>query len=509
MANSFSTIEQIQASIDARWRTIDWNRHFPWWLPAPKVRILMYADGSVFFNGGGFLGLNYVTTLLKSRPYFYVNFQIDTAHRDGSDPTATIAGAKKLTDIDILNNYDEIWFFGIRETPNLSSEEVKLLDKFMAAPKFGGVLVTGDHENLGRGIAGQITRAGQMRQYPAPKRISPEWNTTLEEGPDLNSTYNEDEQSDDRPQTIRYKRYPLRYLSPFQRRYRPHPVLCGPDGPINVFPDHQHEGEALAPIPAAGDPQWPTKNGYQEAPEVIAWGRIKEPTATKYGQEIGLVSTYNGHNVDVGRIIADSTWHHWFDINLTGLNIPPYTGFDETPAGQAALKKIDAYFLNCGVWLAPPDKQAQMRNAGWSSIIWSDRTVELSPELPIWRLGEEAINALGRSASRCTVSEWIFDFPIFKEKIPHYEWPQIFEKLQFQLVDVPFEQFVAGGILRELLQQVGPFNREARFPEKAPDESLLERAMFVGVEQGLSALTEQITRETELVRKLVDNNFRL
>ena len=120
----------------------------------------------------------------KSRAYSYVDFDIATAHRDGTDPSASISGAKKLTDLDILNKYDEIWSFGINSTPNLLTAEVTLLDQFMAAPKFGGVLVTGDHANLGKGIAGQITRAGQMRQYPAPPDVPPGWNTTLEDGSD-------------------------------------------------------------------------------------------------------------------------------------------------------------------------------------------------------------------------------------------------------------------------------------------------------------------------------------
>ena len=180
----------------------------------------------------------------------------------------------------------------------------------MATPKFGGVLVTGDHANLGKVITGQITRAGQMRQYPAPPNSPPGWNTTLEDGPDPGSTFDFDDQSDDRPQTIRYRRFPIWSPVAFKLRSRPHPVLCGPDGPIDKFPDHQHEGEALAPVPAAGDPNWPTKNSHQERPYVIGWGKIKDPNANKHGQEIGVASAYDGHNVDVGRILADSTWHH-------------------------------------------------------------------------------------------------------------------------------------------------------------------------------------------------------
>jgi hypothetical protein len=266
---------------------------------------------------------------------------------------------------------------------------------------------------------------------------------------------------------------------------------------------------SLAPIPTAGDPQWPTKNGYQEAPEVIAWGRIKDPLATKYGQEIGLVSTYNGHTVDVGRIIADSTWHHWVDINLTG-NFPlpsPYAGFDATPGGRAALKQIDAFFLNCGVWLTPPNKQTQMRSNMWWSILWSNQVVELSPKAPIWRSGEVAIDALGRIATRCVIEDGIFNFPVFYEKILRWELPKLYE--HFQLIDLPFEQFVAGGILNKLRQEFGSLNPNISFPESPPDDEVFQSAMLIGAEEGLSALTQQFQKEADLIVKLAANDFQL
>lgn len=507
-AKRIADVQALKDSIRMRWDLVDWDVVYPWWRRPAKVRVLLYADGSVRFNGGPFMGLSYVTSLLTSRAYYYVDFDVASAHRDGTDATASIAGAKKLTDLDIMNKYDEIWFFGINSSPNLTADEVTLLDSFMAAPKSGGVLVTGDHADLGKGITGQITRAGVMRRYPAPPASPPGWNTTLEDGPDVGTTFDFEDQSDDTPQSIRYRRYSLSAPLIFQRRYRPHPVLCGPDGPIDILPDHQHEGEALGVTPAAGDAHWPTKLGHQERAEVIAWGRIKDPSATKHGQEIGVISAYNGHNVDVGRIVADSTWHHWFDINLTGIAAPPspYAGFDATLAGQAALKKIDAYFLNCAVWLAPPDRQKAMRNAAWWSILWTDKIVELPIDSPIWYLGEQAIDALGRRASRCSVTQWVFDSPIFKEKIPHWEWPQLIDK--FKLTDIPIEHFVAGGILRELMLQLGQQSGQHSFPEKAPTDAVLDRAMSVGVEEGLTALGAQIQKEATAALELVKNNFK-
>jgi hypothetical protein len=160
------------------------------------------------------------------------------------------------------------------------------------------------------------------------------------------------------------------------------------------------------------------------------------------------------------------------------------------------------------VWLAPPDKQVAMRHAAWWSILWTDRIVELPLDAPIWYLGEQAINALELRAPRCTVSEWIFDFPIFKEKIPRWEWPQLFEK--FNLVHLPFEHFVAGGILRQLIRDVGPSSRERlQFPRKAPPDELLFRSINAGIEEGLEALKKQLGQETGELMKLVENNFRV
>jgi hypothetical protein len=502
-------IRSLIQSIDKRWEIRNWQQDFSWWRSPAQVRILIYGDSGMLSPafGIGFLGLDYVKTLLTSNAYWYVNFQVSTADRDGQDPTASIPGAKKLTDLDIVDDYDEIWLFGFNSTPNLTPDELMRLDEFMSAPKYGGVLVTGDHADIGKGITGQIKRAGKMRRYPAPDLTPPHYNTTVVEGPDANSIYQLDDQADDVPQPIRFKRYTLGG-SRFLRFSRPHPVLCSPDGPIDVFPDHLHEGEAMAPVPIAGDTEWPTKAGHQEAPEVIAWGTIKDPSATKHGQEIGLVSAYDGHNVDVGRILADSTWHHWLDVNLTGLsaNVAPYAGFDATPAGQAALKKIDAYFLNCGVWLAPPAAQAAMRNAGWWSVLGTDIVAELRPDLPLSFLGDEAINALGRRAPRCTVAEWIFEWPIFKEKIPWWEWPEFVDR--FTLIDIPIERYIAGGMLQMLLKEFAPIPGKRAFPKSAPDDKQLEKALQAGIDAGLSQLGKDLQREATLASQLSKADFR-
>jgi hypothetical protein len=393
----------------------------------------------------------------------------------------------------------------------LDANEVALMDQFMAAPHFGGVLTVGDHASLGQSVSGGVTRAGQMRLYPAPPNFPPTWNTTLEERPPKagepadppgpGQPFNFDDQSDDIPQTIRWKRFSVDGI-----HSRPHPVLCGPNGPINVLPDHEHEGEAWAPA-VAGDARWPSYSGHQEVPEVIAWGRIKDPNAAKYGQEIGVIAAYNGQMVNVGRIVADSTWHHWFDINLIGLagSGPPYTGFSATADGQAALKKIDAYYLNCGVWLAPPAVQAAMRYAAWWSILWSNPVIELPLDAPLRFWGAVGIDALGLRAPRCAVFDWVWPKePIYKPKIPWWEWVQLVPELDFN--DIPVEQYMAGGILKELSLHFGPHSKRT-INDKPPSSKELARTMERGSEAGLAALKTAVLRENQLVGKLVEHDF--
>ncbi|HZE92095.1 MAG TPA: hypothetical protein VE029_10390, partial [Rhizobacter sp.] len=217
-------------------------------------------------------------------------------------------------------------------------------------------------------------------------------------------------------------------------------------------------------------------------------------------------SAYDGHNVDVGRIVADSTWHHWFDINLLGIAAPPspYAGYDATPAGQDVLKHLDAFYLNVGVWLAPPARQAEMRNAAWWSVLWDAQIVELPAKAPLWFYGDQAIDALGRRAARCTVSRWVLDLPIFKEKIPHWEWPQLFERLT--LTDVPIERYVAGGILQRLSRSFGP-QAGGAFPKAAPDAQAFDKELQAGVEDGLKEMAAAVKADSAILARWVESGF--
>jgi hypothetical protein len=478
----------IESSIRSRWRLADRDLIFPMQKPC-EVRILIYADGLMTFTGGTFGGLQHVKTLLESNAYPHVDFDITTAHREGVDTTATITSAVKLTDLNLIDSFDEVWFFGHREANiihGLTTAERTLLDEFMTKRaesnvlKQGGVLVTGDHSNLGEAIGRPITRAGEMRRWDVDGDGARRY-SSLEEGPDANLTFDDQDQRDDRPQTIHYTRFPVD--APAGVKLQPHPVLCGPDGPIDVLPDHQHEGEAV--VPTTLTTAWPTNaSGHQEQPFVIAFGDIKDPQV--HYRQFGLISAYNGHTGDVGRIVADSSWHHWVDLNLLGL--------EATPAGQAALKKIEAYFLNCGLWLAPPQKQLEIRNAAWWSILWTDHIAEIPPDAPLSTFGEKATKALRRFASSCAVSEWVLGPSLYNNALSN--WKLTHPSERSSLLDLSLEQHLAGGILRALLREVGPHNQKISLPHEAPPDNQLDSVIKAGMTEGLASIKSRVKRET-------------
>ena len=83
----------------------------------------------------------------------------------------------------------------------------------------------------------------------------------------------------------------------------------------------------------------------------------------------------------------------------------------------------------------------------------------------------------------------------------------LFEK--FQIIDVPFEHYVAGGILKQLLQDLGPWNTKASFPQKPVTDDVLNRAITVGIDAGLAELGKQLQVEATLASKLVASGFQV
>ncbi|MBB5235889.1 hypothetical protein [Deinococcus budaensis] len=461
------------------------HRLFPIFCPRPTVRILFYTDSAaVDFNSAQDFGVDLLRDLILSRNTFYVNFQIDLVNRHR--PTHA---ANKLTS-SLLSRYDQVWFFGVLQCNlpdqpenELTNPEVAALSRWMAQ---GGVLMTGDHANpkppaaaagldpllnLGRAIGHRVPRAGELRKWEGTPSAVPAQSHNTQEPDGLNSLDNLTLQDDALPQRLLLKQYPLGWHFPrWIRRSRPHPLFCGRLGPIRVFPDHMHEGELLIPS-AFPAPTWPAGPVTQPLPEIVARGTDK-----RTGSVYGVTTAYDGAAANVGRIVADATWHHYFNVNLRGF--PPGT----------TLNEIADYYVNLAVWLSPTPKRAAMRCHLWWWLALHP-AVFMVAHNPIFVLGETAYNVLGKVASQCMISEWIFP--------PHLiEWP-LRERFPW-----PPEELVLGGIVEQYHSAI----RAAQAGEKLPEVGALYAR---GVRSGLHFYTEELAETLKGAQALDEITERL
>lgn len=386
------------------------------WGPA-QIKVLVVCDGNSYSpnpNDGFSLGLALQDAFDPAHDEHpdYVRFHFTKAHR-GTDVGVTPGFTNFRFSTASLDGFDEVWLFGfIPGTPYLSGTETTALEAFM--DNGGGVLAMGDHEDLGLGLCGGIKRVRSMRKWWFESPPPP---AGMLKAPDvMDLTRNDTQQpplpgseADAIPQPI-FPNY--HYIYPFWRPWRfrqkyPHPILCGPRGAITVMPDHPHEGDCIMPAAAfaaeftGGVPV-----------EIIARGRNvvgrnKGGYVVSDPREFGLLGVWDGHQpaANQGRVVVDSTWHHWFNINLRGLR----------SVGGDNYNDILAFFRNVAIWLAPKPQQAAMRRAGQRLLLLTPTLVETLPGLIHFRperfypLGIAARDALGRIAPQCQSAAWFFE----------------------------------------------------------------------------------------------------
>ena len=352
-----------------------------WW----QIDILVVTDTIVSFGpehnpnnlNESFFGMSHLIGVLEGVG------SVTKAHRS-TDPFATAGVIPNFHfDANDLSIYDQIWLIGWDSSTALSPTEHDAMCVFMN--NGGGVFATGDHAALGSSLAGSLPRVRSMRHWssPPPPLGPTRVDTTM---PDRQGVVVFENQSDDIPQNLRLKWYTWSdtYLS---RQVYPHPLLCSSSGAITEFPDHMHEGEVIEPtvldavMSAKGQnfDEYPVDDyGNRVSPEIVAWGwseGLADPEVmhgihtgdpgTSNKRWTGTVGAYDGKRAGVGRVVVDSTWHHFFDINLIGdnaANRPSFTdprkalwsqGFTFSADGQRILGQIDQYYRNIVHWLSP------------------------------------------------------------------------------------------------------------------------------------------------------------
>nr|ACN58853.1 hypothetical protein AKSOIL_0238 [uncultured bacterium BLR12] len=521
------------------------------WYLIPNVRILIVVDGPIGVDSADF-GLGMVIDTLESESFYSnVRFRITCATRAGApqtNPSATSTQFKyRGFRFDMagfnINNYDQIWFFGFDpgndaspndanidtinpfSNPNPLNDpaEIDILNNWMNANR-GGVLAMGDHHYLGASLCSKIPRVRKMRRWTNAD------NVPSISGPDRHDTNQDktgtgvigfDAQSDDTPQPIEVlkKRY-SKYI--FTTTAIPHPILCGADGVINIFPDHPHEGEVLGTLYDTGTggtpvdltaaypgaaPEFPdyiSGTGKPE-PQIIALGHplnsprheknqpfnTNNPTHTNSSAPFGLVNVYNGEQAGVGRIVTDATWHHWFNINLVGL---------DTVASADRYRKIQNYFTNVAVWLC----NEGLRNSILTTWVWGYLIREFDPMRfsahdSIWRLGINARDALGRTASQCNTYEWISIY--IPDLIPAFEIPHKFPCFSCPPIDI-FEIGMLGGIMKQLIPLVEKYRIPEKFNRQHIDVQEINKAISKGLADGYEELLSTFEKSLESTTQL-------
>lgn len=487
--------------------------------------------------------------------FSFVRFEIETASRGpvtraGTPDIVDIDfAAVDAQGQSILNRYDQIWLFGfspgnsgsasdaaiLADALKLSVPELAAITRWMNERK-GGVLAMGDHHFLGASLAYQIPRVRSMRRWTNAQAVPP-INFPIQTGAgpvrqrhDTNQPQNAlqatpfsgapgavipfDAQADAIPQPLEVRRFPrfLRRRYGFELVSRPHPLLCDQVyGVIDVFPDHPHEGSvfeddevdlgATYAFGSVSGSEYPpaVDGGSRPAPQAIAhanpwteppYQHFKSPTSVS---RFAVLGAYDGHRANVGRVVVDSTWHHWFDVNLDDLH-EKGTAAGATAAQVANWHKIKTFFRNCAVWLSPPEDQVRMLQF---AAFWSTGT-SLAVEdydggAPSWSVGETARDILGQLVSPCTLSSWLIRFiPRELVELPPREPCLICPQLD------DLEQVVLGGLVREMIGERERLNQIYRRGEEPTlNVRALDLALEVGAERGLDELGARWEKERQ------------
>lgn len=415
------------------------------------LRVLVVVDTAVGFTIDNGFGVGRFIKLLRETEVGCTRFEVDIAHRpfvggpgDISFEEVANPGPDQAKYIDfrfdsvsatgeqVLGRYHEVFLFGFAPDNDAGTDanifahpwystdaELSVLLDWMNAG--GGVFATGDHDYLGASMCHRIPRVGTMRCWTNADGVPPiDGPTRL----DTNQPANPEQaagtetilvsvERDATPQRIEWVPQRVERVGRWLHKY-PHPLLCHPaHGVIDVMPDHPHEGRCREPqtidvaanVAFRAEPEYPTHNGVQPKPVVVAWGNIvPRPNHEKlfvHGARFPMISAYDGsgNGSAVGRVVVDSTWHHWFNMNILGL--------EADTADKSKWEKVARYFVNVALWIAPKNTRA--------FCIWEFLKLhfeytglrEINRNTPTLEAGAIVREALFRRFGKCWVKQFV------------------------------------------------------------------------------------------------------
>jgi len=227
------------------------------------------------------------------------------------------------------SDFQELWLFAIDQGDGLTVTDCRGITRFRQ--RGGGIMATRDHQDLGTSLCtlGGIGRAHFFHsKHPEPdpsRHVPDDPYTTSISWPNYHSGANGD-----------YQKITVAVEHELMRN------PASPGGLIEFFPAHPHEG-------AVGVPEG------QERARVIATG-ISEVTGRTFNLVVAFESSVDNHGNQLGRGIAESSFHHFVDYNWNTdmgcpsfLVEPPGDGYKRNPQ---ALQDIKQYVGNAARWLA-------------------------------------------------------------------------------------------------------------------------------------------------------------
>lgn len=331
-----------------------------WWRRC-KVNVLIVCDGGLNFGTTDFGLSEFLTAFNQLESTTWVDYRVTLAHRgtiiNSPNPVVVdhISGFNFETSVN-LNDFDQVWLFGISSGGGIEDKEKEVIASYMNGG--GGLFATGDHGSLGNAMCGDIIRVKDMRYWRDTPNSINDVNEVSMSGRRRNDTNRPaagdatsvwfDNQSDDIPQNIATRTF---------GNGVPHPLLSikaslRPSRIIDVMPDHPHEGEC-APETSF------TVNGVTIPTQIIATSFVLGGSTTFNGSGkaqtdphcFPSISVWDGRRANAGRIVVDSTWHHFVNVNLNGVG----SNVDR-PGLQTGLSTNDfiavrQYYMNIATWM--------------------------------------------------------------------------------------------------------------------------------------------------------------
>jgi hypothetical protein len=532
---------------------IDWLK--PWRMKT-YVDILIVVDEEISITPTDSFGIASVIDLLRTTTVGCMHFRVDIALRNDFDEVFSVTANPLPTEpkyrgfrfnsidngTDVIDKYEQIWCFGFK--PNnfgsnndaeidepyampATNAELEKLDEWMTKRK-GGLFGTGDHHFLGASMCRKIPRLGTMRRWTnadgVPPQFGPDRIDTLRPpspvddyragGPRFLS--NTPHQGDLTVQPIKWKRWCSIYWPFSFPKSRPHPVLCHPTlGPINVMPDHAHEGLCVPNPDLSATKQFNREleypdhiaGGNKPEPEIIAWGSNLDSDDWNFdirkGEQPGrsrnpMIAVYDGHQAGVGRVATDSTWHHWMDVNINAIKA----------ANNDDWKKISRYFINLAVWLNPPGFSTR---CFYLSVVASHFEYvgfqEYSPKASKLALGHSLRTHLAFLYGPCWVTDIIWLLPLELNLFKPEELRKIAKRFsELEINPEYFEELVLGHMVEVTMAEAESIKRrERKIQPLAEPEKLFEKAFRQAVSSFNQEMEGKLKNEQEIIKNFKVN----